>query len=225
MAVTAPVATARDADPPQRLRLVVTQSYAADSAIRDGRVIEGDFAIRRVAPFPSRRLARRLLAHAGATLVDEENAPADGVLAIDVDGTALGRLYDIMENMQRGRSLRFNGALVRGELSLDTGAGTVCVARFAGAVVPGAGIQMSPSRDLREDPGFAPFDKAFDQPGSLVAALAMLVGEVYRRAALTAAQHDADKRIARHAEAALERLAGDGEEGAARPMPTVDCRS
>lgn len=225
-AAAGPATAARDTTGRSRtLRLVVTQSYAADSAIRDGRVIEGDFAIRRVAPFPFRRLARRLLAHAGATLVDEEDTPADGVLAIDVDGTALGRLYDIMENMQRGRSLRFNGALVRGELSLDTGAGTVCVARFAGAVVPGAGIQMSPGRDLREDPGFAPFDKAFDQPGSFVAALAMLVGEVYGPAALTAARHDADKRIARHAEAALERLAGDGEEGAARPMPAVDCRS
>ena len=136
-AAAGPATAARDTTGRSRtLRLVVSQSYAADSAIRDGRVIEGDFAIRRVAPFPFRRLARRLLAHAGATLVDEEDAHADAVLAIDVDGTALGRLYDIMENMQRGRSLRFNGALVRGELSLDTGAGTVCVARFAGAVVP-----------------------------------------------------------------------------------------
>ncbi len=154
-----------------------------------GELIEGRFPMRR-ARLPFERLTTRLLGYAGARLVRTCSEAADATLSIEATGLALGQRYDLMEQLQRRRRLRFTGVRLDGRLSFDFEAGTICSARFFGAVPPPSGMSVVSRPDYREDPAFAPFEAAFTRPGSFVSALTALVGAVYGPAPLRAALND-----------------------------------
>jgi hypothetical protein len=185
---------------PATVRLEVDGRYAADSVYGEYGRVRGWFPVTRVF-LPLIPLARRYLDHAGARLV--RGGDADGTLRIEITGIAQGQLYDFMENRQRMRRLRFIGARVEGRVSLTSDAGPTCGATFAGAIAARTGIPIIIGRDDREAANLAPFDQAIAEPGSLIAALAAVIGAAYGPAALAAAGGDDNPLVADHALAAL----------------------
>ena len=203
---------------PATVRLEVDGSYIADSSYGEHGVVRGWFPIRRVF-LPFKPLARSFLGHAGARLVRGDDAEA--VLHIEVLGGAHGMLYDFMEHWQRVRQLRFIGADIQGRVVLETAAGLVCGARFAGEIRARTGIPIIIGRDYREAAGLAPFDQALAEPGSFVAALAAVIGAIYGPEALAAARADPDPAVARFARSAYDHLAGHAPLGPTAPR--VEC--
>ncbi len=184
------------------VRLIVDDSYSADSRFVEGDVRVGRYEIRRVS-LPYKRLAAKLLAYAGARVADDAAEPVDATVTITVDGLALGQLYDYADRLQRKRDLRFIAAHLIGRIDYAD-AGRDCAVAFSARVGRTHGIPIVPGRDHREAPQFAPFDEAMRAPGSFVAALVALVGVVYGDAPLHAARADSDTDVAGYATAVLE---------------------
>ncbi len=184
------------------VRLIVDDSYSADSRFVEGDVRVGRYEIRRVS-LPYKRLAAKLLAYAGARLADDATEPVGAIVTITVDGLALGQLYDYADRLQRKRDLRFIAARLIGRIDY-AGDGRDCAVAFSARVGRTQGIPIVPDRDHREAPQFAPFDEAMRAPGSFVAALVALVGVVYGDAPLHAARADRDTDVAGYATAVLE---------------------
>lgn len=195
------------------VRLIVDDSYGADSRFVENEVRVGRTEIRRVS-LPYKRLAAKLLAYAGARLADDAAKPVDATVTITADGLALGQLYDYADRLQRKRDLRFIAARLAGRIDY-AGAGRDCTVGFSARVGRTHGIPIVAGRDHREAPQFAPFDEAMRAPGSFVAALVALVGVVYGDAPLHAARTDRDTDVAGYATAVLEAV----EMG----MPDVHC--
>ncbi len=184
------------------VRLIVDDSYSADSRFVEGDVRVGRYEIRRVS-LPYKRLAAKLLAYAGARLADDATEPVGAIVTITVDGLALGQLYDYADRLQRKRDLRFIAARLIGRIDY-AGDGRDCAVAFSARVGRTQGIPITVGRDHREAPQFAPFDEAMRSPGSFVAALVALVGAVYGDAPLHAARTDRDTDVAGYATAVLE---------------------
>ena len=186
----------------ETVRLVIDDSYGADSRFVEGDVQIGRYEIRRVS-LPYKRFTAKLLAYAGARLADDAAEPVDATVTITVDGLALGQLYDYADRLQRKRDLRFIAARLVGRID-HAGAGRDCIVAFSARVGRTHGIPIVAGRDHREEPRFAPFDGAMRRPGSFVAALVALVGAVYGDAPLHAARADRDTDVAGYAAAILE---------------------
>ncbi len=195
------------------VRLIVDDSYGADSRFVESDVQIGRYEIRRVS-LPYKRFAAKLLAYAGARLADDATEPVDATVTITADGLALGQLYDYADRLQRKRDLRFVAARLIGRIDY-AGDGRDCTVAFSARVGRTHGIPIIPDHDHREAPQFAPFDEALRRPGSFVAALVALVGVVYGDAPLHAARADRDTDVAGYAAAVLEAV----EMG----MPDVHC--
>ena len=186
----------------ETVRLVIDDSYGADSQFVENDRRIGRHEIRRVR-LPYRRLVAKLLAHAGARVADDATESVDATMTITADGLALGQLYDYMDRLQRKRHLRFIAVHLTGRIEY-VGDGRACATAFSGRVGRTHGIPIVVGRDHREAPQFAPFDEAMRRPGSFVAALVALVGAVYGDAPLRAARTDRDTDVAGYATAVLE---------------------
>ena len=184
--VLAFMAESRAQDRPQPVRLVIAAQFSTDSRIGEQGLVHGNFPIAR-AIHPFRKLAARLMSHAGVRLAGD----GVGLLHIEAQGLALGTLYDFMENSARLRHLRFTGATIEGSVSLTSErTGRTCAARFAGTIDARKGGLVVGVWDYREAPYFAPFDKALREPESFVAALMAVIATVYDAGPLSAARAD-----------------------------------
>ena len=114
------------------------------------------------------------------------------VFVIDSSGTTYGQLYDAAFDSRRIRELRYTDAEIAGTLRLI--AGDAAVERsFSSRIAPLVSIIGVVDRgDVRRDPNYAPFRKAFEAPGGFLDVLGATVREIWGEAPLRAALGDRD---------------------------------